>query len=176
MSGTTKKETPKTRAAKLGVSVADVAGKTPAYLRALAAVEYDADAKTDGGYSLPARAKREISKMTGIAPAKLASYVDPLYFRRNGERNPLPLPKTRTEKTLAVAVRKRRDAGGTLGRWESVASALAVSLGRPVSEVAVRALYSKTADLEASYVGRGTRAAAPKTRADDAAEVVAAAK
>lgn len=158
MSGTAK--TPKTYDAKA--------------VKALAAIEYDREAKTNPSAILPAAAKRTLAAKTGLPVSRLASLVDPVYFEKNGRRFPIPLAKARTEKSLGAAVRKRRDAGGTLGRWESVASALSEALGRPVSEAAVRALYSASgADLEASYVGRGTRIAAPKTRESETAELVA---
>jgi hypothetical protein len=116
---------------------------------------------------LPALAKR-----TGLPISRLASLVDPVYFRENGLRNPLPLPASRTPRSLAVAIRKRRDAGGTLGRYETLAASASAALGRPVSEAAVRALYAKGGgDPDASYTGRGTRVGAPKTRASETAEV-----
>jgi hypothetical protein len=121
---------------------------------------------------LPALAKREIAKRTGLPISRLASLVDPVYFRENGLRNPLPLPASRTPRSLAVAIRKRRDAGGTLGRYETLAASASAALGRPVSEAAVRALYAKGGgDPDASYTGRGTRVGAPKTRASETAEV-----
>lgn len=159
----------------LGVSASDALGVTPAFLRAYALSLYVAE--SDGSTPLsPARAVATIAAALDLPKDRLRSTVDPVYFRENGARNPIPLPKRRTETTLAVAVAKRRNAGGTLGRWESIAAALAAALDRPVSEATVRALAAKRIDLDSSYVGRGTRAAAPKTRADATAEVVEAAK
>jgi hypothetical protein len=148
-----------------------VAGEVPSFVRALAARDYDATIG-DATFALPGGAKRRISEATGLPVSRLASLVDPVYFEKNGRRNPIALPKTRNERTLATAVRKRRDAGTTLGRWESVAAALSETLGRPVSEAAVRALYEKGGgDLDSSYVGRGTRVGAPATRESEIAEV-----
>lgn len=158
------------------------AKKTPKYdpaeARKLALAEYAREAKKDPnavalGLS-PAAATKKIAEKYGRTSASVAPVVALVFFRENGRRNPLPLPKTRNAKTLASAVRKRRDAGGTLGRWETLAASLAESLGRPVSESAVRSLYAKSgADPLASYVGRGTRVSAPKTREDESAELAA---
>lgn len=148
----------------------------PADVRKLAEREYDRELRSFGDAApdrlLPAAAKKTIAKKTSLPVSRLASLVDPVYFRRNGERNPLALPEKPNARSLATAVRKRRDAGGTLGRWETLAASASVALGRPVSESAVRALYAKGGgELAASYVGRGTRLAAPKTRASETAEV-----
>lgn len=143
-------------------------------LRAEAETFYKKERKALGGSApiLPAKAKVALAAKYGVEAAKLASSVDPVYFRNNGTANPLPLPAKATPRSLATAVRKRRDAGTTLGRWESVAASAAVALGRPVSEAAVRSLYAKGGgNIDASYTGRGTRKAAPATRSDASAEV-----
>lgn len=143
-------------------------------LRAEALSLYAKERKAVGGSTaiLPASAKKTLAARYGVEAGKFASSVDPVYFAENGRANPIPLPAKATPRSTATAVRKRRDAGTTLGRWESVAASLAASLGRPVSESAVRSLYAKGGgNLAASYVGRGTRKAAPETRADASAEV-----
>jgi hypothetical protein len=147
---------------------------TPKEIRSLALRAYRAAARRKNAPAaiLPAEAKRAISEKTGIPVSRLASLVDPVYFRENGIRNPLPASAAKSAASLRSAVRKRRDAGGTLGRWESLAASASATLGRPVSEAAVRALYADAGgDLAASYVGRGTRIAAPKTRESETAEV-----
>ena len=72
---------------------------------------------------------------------------------------------------------RRRAKGGTLGRWESLASAASVALGRTVSVPATKALAERAGvDLATSYVGRGTKARlAESVRADDAAALADAA-
>ena len=159
-----------------GVSTADVAAKTTAYLRALAVLAYREDeGNEDVSYPYsPARATSAIAEATGIPRARLVALVAGVYYVENGTRSPLSLPANATPKSLASAIRKARDAGGRLSRWEVLAVRASVALGRPVSEPAVRALYAKGGgDLAASYVGRGTRVAAPKTREDETAEVEA---
>jgi len=136
---------------------------SPAEIRALAVERYEAEfasaspAVRAAGLS-PATAKREISR---VAAAPVTSVVDSFYFAENGRRNPLPA-------ATPAKLRARRDRGGTLGRWESVAESYRVAAGLArFSPDAARALYRKSGgDLEASYVGRGTRSAAPKTRGD----------
>jgi hypothetical protein len=150
---------------------------SPVAVRALAKKLYDAERAKLGGTApiLPASAKKAAAKKTGLPLSRLASLVDPVYFAENGKANPLPASAAKSARSLASAVRKRRDGGGTLGRWETVRASAEATLGRPISEASVRALYAKAGgDLEASYVGRGTRAAAPKTREDETVEVEAA--
>jgi hypothetical protein len=151
---------------------AKIEKNSPDAIRTLALAEYRRESKTVEGAIYPANAKTAIAAKTGLPKSRLASLVDPVYFRENGLASPLPLGKAKTPLAVARAIRKRRDAGGTLGRWESVAASTSAALGRPVSETAVRALYSKGGGtLEASYVGRGTRKAAPATRANESVEV-----
>jgi hypothetical protein len=138
-------------------------GAAPAKIRAAAEAEYVADrsAAPDGTTPLsPARAKREIAAKVG---RPVEGIVDPVYFRENGLANPI---EAKSAKGLASALRKRRDGGGTLGRWESVAASAAVSVA------VAKALYSKGGgDLDSSYTGRGTRVGAPKTYSDLASSV-----
>lgn len=138
-------------------------GDGPAKIRAAAESEYAADRKAAGSATdalSPARAKREIAKRVG---RPVEGIVDPVYFRENGIANPI---SAKTTKALATAVRKRRDGGGTLGRWESVAAAASVSVA------VARKLYADGGgDLDSSYTGRGTRVGAPKTYSDLASAV-----
>lgn len=140
-------------------------------IRALALAAYDAEVEAGADVSLglsPAKAVKLVSEEAGRDALSIVSLV---YFRENGRRNPLPATAAKTTRSLRVAVRNRRDAGGTLGRWETVAASAEATLGRPVSEKEAKAIYSAVADLDASYTGRGTRVAAPKTYADPAVAV-----
>jgi|KBSMisStaDraftv2_1062788.scaffolds.fasta_scaffold261157_1 hypothetical protein len=145
-------------------------GAAPAAIRAAAEKAYAVERKaTDAAVVLePAKAKKAIREAVG---RPVEGVVDPVYFELRGRENPLAL-RAKTEKAVAGAIRKRRDAGGPLGRWESVASAASEALGRPVSVATAKALYSTGGgDLDASYVGRGTRAGAPGTYADLSKEI-----
>ena len=105
--------------------------------------------------------------------------ADPVYYREIGATRPItradgtPLVGEDGKVSLSVlraSVRRRRDAGGRLGRWNVLASSASAALGRPVSEREVKALYVAAGrDLSASYTGRGTRAGATATREDAAA-------
>ena len=94
-------------------------GAAPAAIRAAAEKAYAVERKaTDAGTVLePAKAKKAIREAVG---RPVEGIVDPVYFELRGRENPLPL-RAKTEKAISAAVRKRRDAGGPLGRWESVA-------------------------------------------------------
>ncbi len=131
-------------------------GASPAKIRAAAEAEYEAEAKgIENPVLAPARAKREIAAKVG---RPVEGIVDPVYFRENGLRNPI---EAKTPKGLAAGIRRRRDAGGTLGRWESVAASAGVSVA------VAKDLYAKGGgDLASSYTGRGTRVGAPKTYED----------
>lgn len=143
-----------------------------AEIRALAEALYVAT--YDGTPLSPAPAVKEISKAANRDALSIVSLV---YFRKNGEMNPLPESAAKSARSLAVQVRRRRDGGGTLGRWESVAASASATLGRPVSEKEAKALYAKGGgDLDSSYTGRGTRVAAPATYADPASAPEAATK
>jgi hypothetical protein len=146
-------------------------GASPAAIRAAAEKAYAAEAKANPGAILePAKAKKAIREIVG---RPVEGIVDPVYFDLRGRANPLPL-RAKTEKAAAVAIRKRRDAGGPLGRWESVASAASEALGRPVSVALAKTLYATGGgDLDSSYVGRGTRVGAPKTYEDLGNEIPA---
>jgi hypothetical protein len=128
----------------------------------------------DGSPLSPAPAVKAISEKAGRDSLSIVSAV---YFRMNGEMNPLPATAANSARSLRSAVRKRRDGGGTLGRWESVAASAAATLGRPVSEKEAKDLYSKGGgNLDASYTGRGTRVAAPETYVSPAVATEAATK
>lgn len=145
-------------------------GAAPAAIRAAAEKAYAAEAKATPGEALsPAKAKRAIAEKVG---RPVEGIVDPVYFDKNGRAFPLPAAAAKTARSLAVAIRKRRDGGGTLGRWESVASAASETLARPVSVAEAKRLYAKGGgDLETSYTGRGTRVGAPGTYEDLASAV-----
>jgi hypothetical protein len=120
----------------------------------------------------PAKATKSAAAKSGIPASRLIPVVAAVYYDENGSRAPLPATAAKGPKSLATAIRKRRDAGGRLGRWEVIAASASATLGRPVSVAAVRALYEKGGgDLDVSYTGRGTRAGAPATREDETAEV-----
>lgn len=107
--------------------------------------------------------------------------ADPVYYAEIGRRRPLgkadgsPLAaegETVRKAVLVASVRRRRDAGGRLARWNVIAASASAALGRPVSERTIKDLYAASGrDLAASYVGRGTRAGAVATRDDASAEV-----
>jgi hypothetical protein len=118
-------------------------------------------------------ARRAVEKKLGLAPGRAISF-DSVYFVAIGLANPLPAVSAETPKgKLALAIRRRRDgkdgasvpaSGATKGlglrRWETVAASASVALGRTVSVREARSLYGE----KESYVGKGTRAAAPSTR------------
>jgi hypothetical protein len=117
------------------------------------------------GTPLPA-ARRAVAKKIGETPSALLSF-DGVYFVLAGYADPLPASAAKSARSLASAVRKRRDAGV---RWETVAASASETLGRVVSVREAKTLYAKGGgDLDASYAGRGTRVGAPKTYADPAA-------
>jgi hypothetical protein len=149
-------------------------------LRARAATEYGIDEANEAvsfPYS-PARATAAIAKRYGIPADPLVGLVAEVYYRENGTRAPLAIRVGKsgrpTEKAVATAVRKRRDARGRLGRWEVLAYSLATALDlaeRPSVGV-VKAYYDAAGgDRAASYTGRGTRVGAPATRASATAEI-----
>ena len=147
-------------------------GAAPAAIRAAAEKAYAVEKKAaaEGAILEPAKAKKAIREAVG---RPVEGIVDPVYFELRGRDNPLPL-RAKTEKAAAAAIRKRRDAGGPLGRWESVAASASEALGRPVSVATAKALYATGGgDLDSSYVGRGTRAGAPGTYGDLAKEIPA---
>jgi hypothetical protein len=139
--------------------------------------------KTDGDLAasvLPAIRVSLAETLGGTADLYYGT-ADPVYYREIGTRRPLakadgsplaPEGKTVAKNVLVAAVRRRRDAGGRLGRWNVLAASAAAALGRPVSERETKALYAASGrDLDASYVGRGTRAGAVATREDAAAAI-----
>lgn len=124
------------------------------------------------GTPLPA-IRRLAAKKIGGTPDLYLGTVDPVYYRLLGASEPLvrangdPLLDAKgkaTTSTVRSSVRRRRDAGGRLGRWNVLASSLSAALGRKVSEPETKRLYSAAGgDLDASYTGRGTRVGAPAT-------------
>lgn len=119
-------------------------------------------------------ARRAVEKRLGLAPGRAISF-DRVYFVAIGETNPLPLSPDSKRGAIATAIRRRRDGkdgasvpneGATKGlglrRWETVAASASVALGRKVSVRDAASLYGE----KESYVGKGTRAAAPSTRVE----------
>jgi hypothetical protein len=134
------------------------------------------------GTALP-KTRKVIAKALGEDPSGvgLLGTVDPIYYRRAGETNPLPATAAKSARGLAVAVRRRRDgadkatpvagtpSGLGLVRWETVAASASVAVGRRVSVSDAKALYAKGGGtLAESYAGRGTRVAAPASYAANA--------
>lgn len=127
------------------------------------------------GTSLPDVRKALAEKLGGTANLYLGT-ADPVYYRLAGLDSPLDSAKgvvlgpETSPVTLRAAVRRRRDSGV---RWNVLAASIEATLGRRVSVDETKALYSKAGGADESYVGRGTRAAAPSTRADSALAVEA---
>jgi hypothetical protein len=147
-------------------------------VRNAARAEYakdEANAEVVYPYS-PARATKALGSRKGYpAASRLIGLVAEVYYAENGSRSPLPKSAAKGTRSFASAVRKRRDAGGRLGRWEVIAASAAETLGRPVSVPAVRAAYlASGGDLDSSYTGRGTRVGAPATRESETAELALA--
>jgi hypothetical protein len=127
------------------------------------------------GIALP-DARRAAEKKLGLRAGYALSY-DRVYFVAIGAANPIPgLSPDSSKSEIRSAVRKRRDgkdgasvpnSGATKGlglrRWETVAASVEAAIGRSFSVKDAKDLYG---DRE-SYVGKGTRAAAPSTRAAD---------
>ena len=163
---------------KLGTLLARVLAE---YLADVAAEENGTPNEGAGTYPYsPARATNAVAKRYGYPKSRLIPLAADVYYRENGERSPLPIRARKnggyTERAIADAVRKRRDARGRLGRWEVIAYSLAATLGTPVSVPAVRAYYRLAGgDTDASYTGRGTRKGAPKTRTSETLEISASA-
>ena len=145
----------------------------PANVRKIASREWDRLSKKEGTTVLsPQAPARRIAERNSWPFSRILTLVALEFYRRNGEANPLALPKRRTEVTLAKAVLKRRNSGGNLARWETLAASASAALGRPISETAIRALYEKAGgNLAESYTGRGTRAGAILTRGSETLEV-----
>lgn len=129
------------------------------------------------GVALPAT-RKSIAVSLGEAPSgtSLLGTVDPIYYRLVGLASPVAIagktPKARAT-SLGKAVRSRRDSGV---RWEVLAASIEAAVGTRVSIPVAKALYADAGgDLAASYVGRGTRVAAPKTYAAPTLPVEAAA-
>lgn len=117
-------------------------------------------------------ARRAVEKRLGLAAGATIGF-DRIYFEAIGLDNPLPLATDATKAVIRSAVRKRRDgkdgatvpnSGATKGlglrRWETVAASASAALGRKVSVREVSDLYGE----KETYIGKGTRAAAPSTR------------
>lgn len=138
-------------------------GAAPAKIRAAAEAEYEAERKATGSPTEPLSPAKAKNLIAGRVGRPVEGIVDPVYFRENGLANPI---EAKTTAALAKLVRSRRDAGGTLGRWESVAAAASVSVA-----VAKKLYADGGGDLASSYTGRGTRVGAPKTYEDLASSV-----
>lgn len=121
-----------------------------------------------------AETRKILAKELGGLPNLYLGSADPVYYRATGLDRPLldgkgnvllgtdskPIPP----RVLASAVRRRRDLGV---RWNVLAASIEASTGRRTSETEAKALYEKgNGDLDASYVGRGTRKGAPATYDD----------
>jgi hypothetical protein len=136
---------------------------------------YRAEAKKDPeavkrGLS-PANATKVAAKKSGIPASRLIPVVAAVYYRENGTRNPVA-----KKGSFVAAVRKARDAGGPLARWDVLQYRFAAYGKDRVATASLRAAYTAAGgDIDASYTLRGTRAGAPKTRADELAEVASAA-
>ena len=140
---------------------------TTGKIRAALAKEYGK------GTPLP-DARRAVEKRLGLASGSAISF-DRVYFEEIGRENPLALSPDSSKVEIRTAIRRRRDGkdgttvpngGATNGlglrRWETVAASASVALGRKVSVSEVSRLYG----TKESYVGKGTRIAAPSTRKD----------
>jgi len=123
------------------------------------------------GLSLP-DARRKSEKAYGL-PAGYALSFDRVYFEAIGRAYPLALSSESSKAEIRSAVRKARDgkdgrsvpnAGATKGlglrRWETVAASASEALGRKFSVADAHRSYGE----RETYVGKGTRAAAPGTR------------
>jgi hypothetical protein len=142
-------------------------------LVALAVAAYEAEEGT-GPFSPAAAVKAIAARKNTPSVATLRGIVDPVYFRKNGEAAPLVFARGKaTPAAIRNAVRKRRDARGTLSRWDSLAASLSVALdGARVSEAAVKRYYEEAGgDLDLSYSGRGTRVGATGTRESETVEI-----
>lgn len=129
------------------------------YLRRGVAALYGA------GVALPATRKLlAVALGDPASGTSLLGTVDPIYYRLVGLASPLAIsgktPKGRAT-SLAKAAAKRRNDGV---RWEVLAASIEAATGTRISIPVAKALASEGGvDLAASYVGRGTRVAAPKT-------------
>jgi hypothetical protein len=150
----------------------------PADLASLARSAYAAELKAAprGTKVLsPVATTRALAEKFGGGTARVASPVARVYYAENGRRNPLPIPADATPAKLRDAILARRfaptlsdgsgisaDGNATLGRWETIAASAAASLGRRVSPAEVKRIASEK--YEETWIGRGTKAAAPSAR------------
>jgi hypothetical protein len=121
----------------------------------------------------PDRATNAIAGRKDSPPkSRIIGLVAEAYYAGNGAAFPLPKSAAKGRKSLAAAILARREKGGRLGRWDVIRYSAEATLGRPVALSTVKDLYDEAGgDRERSYTGRGTRAAAPLTRGDEAAEL-----
>jgi hypothetical protein len=125
----------------------------------------------------PAGATKKAAEKSGLSFAKLVPVVAAVYYRENGNRAE---PIGGSGLALAKKVARCRAAGGRLARWEVLSYRVAAGLGRPepVSIPVLKALDLKGREalglVGNSYVGKGTRIAAPETKTDDTAEIATA--
>jgi hypothetical protein len=142
-------------------------------IAAAIAREYERDVENEDvafPYS-PARALDALAGRRGYPTKKvLRGRVDSFYFAENGRRS--PFPKSARGAKLGAAILARRAKGGTLSRWDTMAAAASVTLGRRVTEEAVKEMFVEAGgEMASSYAGRGTKARAWKTKYSDAAEL-----
>lgn len=155
------------KAAKAPKAVATKILSTEA-VRVLALAAFEAEAKANPEKVVKGLSPAVATKAIGAkANRPVASLVALVYFAANGRANPLPASAAKSRRSLAIALRNRRNAGGTLARRETLAASAEATTGRRYSKAEIeKLLEAGGVDLAASYTGRGTRAAAPKTLAD----------
>lgn len=117
-------------------------------------------------------ARKAVEKQLSLAAGAVISF-DRVYFVAIGEQHPIVFPANATKAQIAKLIKARRNGtdgatilnegntkGMSLRRWETVASSASTGLGRKVSVAEAQKLYG---DKE-SYIGRGTKIAAPSAR------------
>lgn len=139
--------------------------------RALYAAEVADGADPSVGLS-PASAVATLAAKYGVSRSSLRGYVDPIYYRENGLRNPLPKSAAKGHKALARSLAARRRKGGLLARLDTLRATVEATTGRPASKASVEKLLDEAGvDKTRDYTGRGTRKRAEATRGDALAEV-----
>jgi len=143
------------------------APKTAPKVRDAKYVRREAEKEYGKGTPLP----EAIRRIDVRANRPTIGLVSPVYWRLDGEASPLGTNGAGETVALGRKVAARRKSGV---RWEVLAYSLSAGLGRKVSTADAKRLAAKGGlDLAASYTGRGTRVAAPKTYAAPAASVAA---
>jgi hypothetical protein len=134
-------------------------------------------AKTGSTIVDPGSLYREVAASLSYPESRVLAPVARTIYSETGAANPLAVGPKSAASAVANAVVRRRNAGGTLGRWDVLRVSLAVSLGRPVSIAALKALYEAGTgilagfDRDGSYIGRGTRVGAPRTYLSEVEEL-----